>query len=267
MKHFDEKTAMFLTAFGLVLTLIAVSCESKNKPDNYIVANAMTALRQELPLRMEGLGKVSDIDYEGNKVLFHMRIKEDDSIGMNVNKISNNKALAKEIVFIQIGMMNDQIKDALKDIAEQSFGLRVVVDGSNYNHGLIELSSEEIKVALSNKEKRTDEDFSLEMVALTTRMMLPAQVDQITTWTDTRMTDTSFEYVYRIDDDDIDMNGIDISMLKNEKLTMLRQNMDVMRNVVCLCKSTRRNLIYRYIGNRSAKTIDVVLTYSDLETI
>lgn len=252
---------------GVLLALMSVSCGSSNKPENNVVADAMTTLRQELPFRLEGLGKVRDIDYEGNTVLLLMRIQEDDAYGMNVNKISRNKALAKEIVSAQIGMMSDHMKDAMRNIAEQSFGLRVVVNGSNSNQGIINLSSEEISAALSNTSNKTSEDYSLEMVALTTRLMLPTRVDQVTTWTDTRMTDSSFEYVYRIDDDGIGLNGIDISFLKSEKLTMLRQNMDVMGNVVGLCKSTRRNLVYKYIGNRSNKTIDIVLTPSDLETI
>ena len=258
---------MFVSVLGLVLPLIFISCGSNNKPENRVVADAITTLKKELPFRMEGLGKVRDVDYEGNTVLFQLRIKEDDASGLNVNKINNNKLLAKEIVSTQIGMMNDLMKGAMKNIAEQSFGLRVVVDGSNSNQGIIELSSEEIKTALSNTRNKTQEDFSLEMVALTTRMMLPTQIDQVTTWTDTRMTSASFEYVYRIDDDGIDLNGIDLRIIKNEKLSMLRQNIDLMRNVVGLCKSTRRNLVFRYIGNRSNITIDVVLTPSDLKTM
>ena len=267
MKKFCKTYKGTIFLFVVLLVLMFISCGSNNKPENSVVADAMTALRQELPFRMEGIGKVRDIDYKENTVLFLMKIREDDAFGMNVNKINNNKVLAREIVSTQIGMMADKMKNAMRIIAEQSWGLRVVVNGSNSNQGIIDLSSEDISAALSKTSNKTPEDYSLEMVALTTRLMLPTRVDEVTTWTDTRMTDSSFEYVYGIDDDGIDLNRIDISLLKDEKLTILRQNMDVMGNVVSLCKSTHRNLVYRYIGNRSNRTIDVVLTPSDLETI
>ena len=267
VRRFSKTYSETTLTLGLLLALMSVSCAFSNKPENSIVADAITALRQELPFCMEGLGKVRDIDYEDNSVLFLMRIQEDDAYGMNVNKISNNKVIAKEILSTQIGMMDDQKKDAIRNIAEQSFGLRIVVNGSNSNQGIIDLSPKEISEALSKTTNKTLEDYSLEMVVLTTKLMLPARVDQVTTWTDTRMTDSTFEYVYRIDDYSIDMNAIEISSLKSEKITVLRQNMDIMGNVVYQCKSTRRNLIYRYIGNRSNKTIDIVLTPYDLDTI
>ena len=105
------------------------------------------------------------------------------------------------------------------------------------------------------------------MVAMTTQLMLPARVDQITTWTDTRLTDETFEYIYHIDEGVIDLSSIDMGALKSEKLTILSQNMDVMSNVVNCCKSTGRNLIYKYVGGNSDQTIQVVLTPTDLDNI
>lgn len=268
MKQFckTNKGTMILL-LGILLFFVFVSCGSTNKPKNSVVADAMTTLREDLPFKLEGLGKVRDIDYEGNTILFQMRIQEDAANGMDVSMINHKKSLAKEIISAQIGMLSDQMKDALKKIAEQSFGLRVIVNGSDSNQGFIELTPNEINIALSNIPFKTQDDFSLGMVALTTRLLLPTQVDEITAWIDTRMTDNTFEYVYRINDGGIDLNSINVNMLKNEKMTMFRQNMDVLGNVVGLCISTRRNIICRYIGNHSNKTIDVVLTPTDLETL
>jgi hypothetical protein len=40
-----------------------------------------------------------------------------------------------------------------------------------------------------------------------------------------------------------------------------------MGNVVKCCKATHRNLVYKYIGNNSNKTILVVLTPTDLDNV
>ena len=255
-------------ALCLMLMGIASCGSSSRSPENKIVADAMASLRNELPIHLEGLGKVREVDYEGNSVIFRMRIQEDASYGMSVIKISENQSLAKEIVSAQIGMMNAQQKEAIKVIAGESFGLKVLISGSSSSRdGIINLTSDEIESALANAQDKSADDFSLEMVAMTTRLMLPARVDQVTTWTDTRLTDETFEYIYHIDDGSIDLSGIDMGVLKSEKLTMLSQNMDVMGNVVKCCKATHRNLVYKYIRNNSNKTILVVLTPTDLDNV
>lgn len=252
----------------LMLMDIASCCSSNRSPENKVVADAMASLRNELPIHLEGLGKVREVDYEGNNVIFRMRIQEDASYGLSVTKISDNQVLAKEIVAAQIGMMKAQEKQAIKAIAGESFGLKVLISGSSSSRdGIINLSSDEIKSAIANTQNKSADDFSLEMVAMTTRLMLPVRVDQVTTWTDTRLTDNTFEYIYRIDDGSIDLSSIDMSAMKNEKLTMLSQNMDVMGNVVSCCKSTRRNLIYKYVENNSNISIQVVLAPTDLDNI
>ena len=267
MKQFCKTYKGTTFLLGMLLFLISVSCGSNNKPKNIVVTDAIRFLRQESPFSMEGFGMVRNIDYEGNTILFQMQIYEDDNYGLNISKINSKQTLAKEIVSAQIGMMEKQIKDAMKNIAEQSYGLRIVMNGSNSNQGIINLSPDEIKTALSNTSNKTQEDFTLEMVALTTKLLLPAQIDQGATWIDTRMTDTSFEYVYTINDANINLDGVNLSILKKEKITVLRQNMDSMKKIVNLCKATHRNLIFRFIGIHSNKKIDIVLTPSDLETI
>ena len=263
MKQISIKLVLCIMLIGIA------NCGSSNRsPENKVVADAIALLRNELPVHLEGLGKVREVDYEGNNVIFRMRIQEDASYGMSVTKISKNQSLAKEIVAAQIGMMNSQEKEAIKAIAGESFGLKVIISGSSSNRdGIINLSPDEIESALANAQKKSADDFSLEMVAMTTRLMLPVQVDEITTWTDTRLTDNTFEYIYHIDDSNIDLSCIDMGALKSEKLTMLSQNMDVMSNVVNCCKSTGRNLIYKYIGNNSDQCILVILTPSDLDNV
>lgn len=251
----------------LCLMLMGIaSCGSSNRsPENKIVADAMASLRNELPIHLEGLGKVREVDYEGNDIIFRMQIKDEASSGMSVTKINENQSLAKEIVAVQIGMMNERKKEAIKAIAGESFGLKVLISGSSSNRdGIINLSADEIESALANAQNKAAEDFSLEMVAMTTRLMLPVRVDQVTIWTDTRLTDETFEYIYHIDDGYIDLSNIDMGMMKREKLTMLSQNMDLMDNVVNCCISTHRSLVYKYIGNSSNKTVSVILSESDL---
>lgn len=251
------------------LSLTIVSCFSTNNvPQNKVVADAMMSLKEALPIHLEGLGNVNEVDYDGNNVIFRMWIQEDDSYGLNVSKISSNQALARKIISAQIGMMDKNAKEAIKSIAGQSFGLKVLIGGSNSSRdGVINLSSDDLKLALANAQIKSADDFSLEMVAMTTRLILPARVDQITTWTDTRLTETTFEYVYRIDDANINLANADMEMLKQEKLMMLTQNMDVMSKVVRCCKSTHRNLVYKYIGNNTNKIIAVVLTPMDLDNL
>lgn len=249
--------------FILGLKMCMSSCSS-----NRNINNALIMLRQELPIELEGLGKVREIEKEENTVIFRMRIRDEATSGMSITRISKNPSLAKEIVAAQIGMMNERKKEAIKTIAGESFGLKVLISGSSSSRdGEINLSSGEIESALNNSQNKTAEDFSLEMVAMTTKLMLPTRVDQITTWTDTRVGNDTFEYIYCLDDRGIDLSYIDMRMMKRERLTMLSQNLNLVRNVVRCCIATHRNLIYTFIGNTSNKTISVILTENDLREI
>ena len=250
---------VFILILGLKMCMS--SCSSNRNIDN-----ALISLKQELPINMEGLGKVREVDYEESTVVFRMRIRDEASSGMSVTKITRNQTLAKEIVSAQIGMMNERVKEAIRAIAGESFGLKVLICGSSSSRdGEINLSSAEIESALNNSQNKTSEDFSLEMVAMTTKLMLPTQIDQVTTWTDTRVGNDTIEYIYRLDDSAIDLSNFDIGVMKREKLTMLSQNMDLMGNVVRCCIATHRSLVCKYIGNTSNRSISVILTESDLK--
>lgn len=252
----------------LVLMFLCTACGNSNKvPENHIVADAIVALQQELPIDLPGLGVIRSVDYEENTVKLRMRIQEDDSYGVSVQKISSHKGLAQEIISSQIGMMNDKVKNAINSIAEQSYNLCVVVNGSNsLNQAEICLVPEDLKYAVVRFWKSVD-DFSLAMIALSTKLMLPLKADPVTTWTNTRLTDTTFEYIYNIDDDEIDLENVDIESVRLERLELLRQNMDLLENVVRGCISTNRDLVYKYVGNISNKTVKITLTNADLRKI
>lgn len=227
----------------------------------------MDVLEQNLPIKVEGLGNIRDISSGNNFVLFEMRIQENEAYGINVNKISSNHLIAEEIISTQISIMKSQMKDALNNIAKQNFKIKVIINGSNSNQGIIVLSPIQIESAINTNNKISDYEFSLKMTSLTTKIMLPIQVDKITTWIDTQMTSSTFEYIYLIDDLEIDINNINMNVIKHERIESLRQNLDIMDKVIKCCLATNRNLIYKYICKQSNKTVCVVLTYTDLKNL
>lgn len=258
---------VLLCATFVLVFLCSTICPLNPKPENHIVTDAITSLQQELPIKMEGLGTIREVDYDENSVILRMRIQEDDLYEVNVQKISSHKGLAQEIISSQISMMNDEVKNAINSIAEQSYNLCVVINGSNsLNSVEIYLMPEDLKYAVVRFWKSAD-DFSLSMIALSTKLMLPLKADPVTTWTNTRLTDTTFEYIYKIDDKGMDLENVDIESMRLERLELLRQNMDLLENVVKGCISTNRNLVYKYIGRFSDKTIDIVITDAELRYI
>ena len=257
--------------FTLVLSLMLMgitNCDSFNHSQKNKVADAIASLRNELPIRLEGLGPVREIYQENNYVIFHVKITDDSPRGISVTKFNEKPTIAKEIGVAQIGMMDSQEKEAVKAIAKESFGLKFRISGSSsYYDGIINLTPDEIESALANAQNKSADDFALKMVEMTTRLLLPVKVDKLSTWIDTRLTDNTFEYVYRIDDDNIDLSSYDTNAMKKKTLAMISQNMDVFGNVVSCCKATHRSLISIFIGKNSNKSIQVVLTPTDLDNV
>lgn len=261
-----SKIAMKKILNTMMLCVIIISitnCGSKDTSENVIVAEAVETLCQELPIHLEGLGYVREIIQDDGAVIFRMRIKEEAAIGLNVAKITN-QILGKEILSLQIGMMDKQEKEAIKLIAGQSYGLKLIIKGSESNKGVISLSPEEIESALTNARNKSKDDFALEMIAMATRLMLPVQIGPITMWTDARVSSNTFEYVYHIDDTNDELSEINKDMIKNA----VSQNMgSLYKNIVGGCIATHRNFVCTYIGNITNKKVKIVLTESDLKNI
>lgn len=269
MNMTKNKQRLILTIFLMSsVFFVCTGCKQKLRGGNEAINDAIYRLSKELPIRLEGLGIVQKINFDDNSVIFLMRIKEEISSGLNVTKINEKGDLAKKIVLTQIKRMDDQIKDAIKSIGEQGYSLKVHINGTESKRtGVIKLSSNEILTAVSQPLEISEEDYSLLMISLTTKMMLPTKVDEVTTWTETIVTDNSFEYVYSINDKYVDMTLADKTQMKIEKENMLIQHLNLMQNVISKCISSHRKLIYRYIGSQSGISLDIVFSEKELKEI
>ena len=248
-------------------TRMTESLSSDDKSNMY-VKEAVYSLMDRLPIEFPGIGKVKRISYYGEYVIFEISIKEDASYGLLVEKINEKIELAEEVIMTCLGIQDEDIKNEIKVIAEQSCNLTIEIKGnSSQRIGFVHLSPDKLKRALTQSHFSSSEEASLGMTALTTRLMLPVQVNQVTTWIDTRLTKTSFMYVYNLDDKEIDWKYVDKGMMKEEQISILRQNKDVMGKVIRCCIITHRNLVYRYVGSSSKKNVDVTLTDKDLSNL
>lgn len=259
---FEIAMKKILNTMMLCMIIISITnCGSKDTSENVIVAEAVETLCQELPIHLEGLGYVREIVQDDGAVIFRMKIKEEAAIGLNVAKITN-QTLGKEILSLQIGMMDKQEKEAIKLIAGQSYGLKLIIKGSESNKGEIYLSPKEIESALTNAQDKSEDDFALEMIAMATRLMLPVQTGPITMWTDARVSSKTFEYVYRIDDANFELSEINKDIIKNA----ISQNMgSLYKNIVGGCIATHRSFVCTYIGNTTNRKIRIILTEKDLK--
>lgn len=220
--------------FLVFAILLLVSCGKTSKPkaDNAGISQSLKVLELETPIHMEGFGNVNDIAINADTLCFNINIQDGMPMPL-INKINTKKNLAGEIVSEQIKSQNKNVKDALARIADMSIPLKVTLQGSEEGgKAIIVLTYKQMKDAANDETNMSNTDFSLEMVAMTTRLLLPAQVDELTHWTDTKLTKDAFEYVYKIDDSQIDMTNLDTKLLKDEKSKDLRNNYDLLANVI-----------------------------------
>ena len=105
------------------------------------------------------------------------------------------------------------------------------------------------------------------MIALTTKLVLPVQIDHRTLWVDTRLTQNSFIYVYNIDVNNVEFYTLEnnLEQLKKEKLQQLHDDINHLRNVVKYCISTKRNFVIKYVCNDLDKAIEISFTPKELD--
>ena len=259
----DSSKAWLYATFCLSLLL---SCNGKLGANKKQLL-AKRQIEAIMPIRYEGFGLARSVDIENETITFIIRVEEEGK-DFSIEKINRKKKLAKQIVNKQIAMMDEKVKSVLHSLAEKNYSLRIRIVGTvSPNNGIIELSAEELRIASSTKQNMQINDFKLEMVAMTTRIMLPTRIDELTEWVDTRLNSDSFEYVYNLDDSRFDLDSMDLYMLKEEQLTLLKDNIYYLNNVIHNCLETDRSIVITYLGKDSGKSISVTLNTDDIRNV
>ena len=226
-------------------------------------------IEKEAPFNLEMLGESGRVYYGLGSVMIDFTISDNcNPLGIELDYIYKNKADAKEFLMTEIQAMPKSLRKAMGDIVKEKLALTIhLYLAYSHTSADITLESYEIDKALKRNTNIDPQTMSLLLISKSEKMLLPVQVDELTFWTDSQLNDDSFIYVYEVDDSNIDLNAIDLALLKQQMKSLYAHPQKPMQKQIELCIKTQRSIGYKYIGTRTNKTFTVSLTPIELQSI
>lgn len=256
-------TPIFMMMSILVMTL--TSCEDQSVKELKTVINKV---QSECPMNMGMLGDVLDVKYldDSHEVKIYYNINEEfidiDAFNKNQELVQNNLKLA---------FATGDSRKLSEMIVKANAGLKVVYKNASSGRTCeVACSSEELKEMLARPLSETEiyemiitNQVSMENArcpyAVEEGLMMQKVVDE-----------NGFIVYYA----DIDEDLYDISQLKHpEVMREMRSSVEeyfsepMLERFITLLTSVNKGVIYRYVGNKSGETIDIVFTVDDLKTV
>jgi hypothetical protein len=127
---------------------------------------------------------------------------------------------------------------------------------------------ERVKSISSEKESETwDYDGLLTEEVERFNKKLPQKVDEVSLWDSYTLEEDALTYHYIIDDKKVDMNKIDIEIIKENMLKDYKKHYNEMIISIEGCIATNRCIRYRYTGETTKKELEFLLLPSELQSI
>lgn len=221
------------------------------------------------PFSLEMLGKIRKTHYGTGMLIMEFELSDEyNPLGLDLDYVYKNEDAAKELIMTEIQAMPEKLREAMSDIAKEQFSLSIGLSlTSRSKSANILLEPYEIESALKRNTNIDPETMSLMLISKAENMLLPVNVDQLTNWTASQLSKSSFVYVYEVDDSTIDLNAIDRVKLKEQMRSLYAHPQKPMVRQIELCIKTGRSIGYKYIGTQTNTSFTIELSPSELQNV
>lgn len=191
------------------------------------------------------------------------------SNSMIVEAINSDYNLAKQYLSQQFISNDPNLRDFLELLLDAKSGLKVIYkDVMSGNQATISYSISEIPRLRNNYA--SDPLVTLRFELLAANLLMPLQVDDITTCYQVSLEGNFVVYEERVNDSYIDMSEIKhSSYLKQELKKTLRGTLSYAQqfDFVEMCVKAGKGVRYHYIGEYSNVSFDIDFTVSELRSL
>ena len=213
-------------------------------------------IKKEMPIKLEVLGTLNRVYYGTGVVIMDF---EPDNIlvpkEIDDNNVSVNTNASKQFVMAEIQNMPDNVRQLIKEVADESFSLslefRIRPSGHNIT---VTLDPSEILAALEKPNEKDKETMELLLRIKAEKMFLPFKVDPLTSLVDIGLDQYAMTYIYEVDDSNFDITSIDEKKFRQQiAQELLAATSFDKGSTVNLCVTSGRNIGYKFIGTCSKK--------------
>ncbi len=249
--------AMLLT---LTILLLTPACNIK---DNSKMKREIEAADKECPINMGIVGDVISIKYDEDNNLVKIYISINEEVA-SIMAMKKNVELAKKS--IKLALNTSKSRPMVDEMIAAGSGLEIIYKGSSSGKSFtLNLSPDDIKgIQNSNLTDLDIKQMMLENQIVMANSQYPEKIDE------------GMEIVKMYDDGDnivyecvLDENMYDIALIKTNG-KYIKKNMSalfddpMMKRMIDLMCSLGKNLVFRYIGDKSNQSGDITFTTDEM---
>lgn len=219
-------------------------------------------INKNTPSSLGEIGYLKETKYENKNFTIHIMFN--DKI-VNIQNMKNQTEVFKENAMTIFGSKykNSSTSNLISNIAEANASLTCIYEAMVSGDSIrIFLSKEEVLQTLKEAEETNkDPEALIAKQCRISNIHMPIKVDEQTTLNRTILEKKQVIYDFIIDEQLLDMK----ELKKDKKAIKLRIYLALRpQYFLKLCKETKRNIIYRYTGNKTGKSISIKVPYKDL---
>ena len=247
----------FYALISIAFMAAAVACSNGNK-----LQKIVKQINDTCPVYLSNELSMTGAAYENETVCIFY---DYDSEYFNLDFIRQNEDVFRNNTLTVLSSTSDKrIKEMLSLIAEEDADFEMVFTKPGEGEYSLHFTSEELK---EMSTAPVDSRKQLETVVASIKMQLPIDTGQGLIVKDAILEDNNLVYVNECDEKLISID------LLNERRALVKTSIQqefsnkrdqVTQSQLKLMKECNVNLAYRYVGNTSGKTCEVVIGYDEL---
>ena len=241
------------------LAFVAVSCKSDSDRAKNELEKMAKEANESCPFSIGMVGEITSIEFDGKNLVFYASVDEDF---VDLDVLEQNPELAKEGAFqAMFSNANAETKKLMEELEKANAGLRAVYKGKTSGRTVsFTISYDELKKRSDNPSEAMDPDEFLEQNVRVTNNQCPVSVETGIVMQEVFVEGSNVVYLYSMDEDlyDIDQmeeNRSEAQALLDDEIRNLERDA-AGKQFLDACRNAHKNIIYRYVGSASGKSVD-----------
>ena len=251
---------LIISILVLHLMLPYVFCGSNVQKNKKELKNIIKEVSKECPIQVDQYTSIVNMEYSHNTIVITYGVGL-----MNWDAFrSNEAALRSNILLGFANQQNEFFKKFIEAVIRANVDMRLIfIDGKGRNFSVY-FTVEELKANMPGVD--ADPEMLLKSVYDNVKMQIPMEVVKGLTIKDVQLDKKSFVYIYECDESIIDIDNLNnnLSEIKKGIIENIVVNGVTLQSLTSGIKATNRNLVYKYVGSSSGKTVIVSIESDEL---
>lgn len=234
----------------------------KERKRNNTVAGQVEKANQLCPIDLGGVGTITSISIAGKQVVYHV---EYDNTLISLDMVKLSADAIKRVFFLSSFIQNAQGHNngdrLMQMLIEQGYGLTMYIS-SNKDNFYISISPQEL-AAYEKQDRLNPTEAVKDLINMQVEMAhetLPQTIDTGLICTNISIEDNNVIYRVEADEKQYNISAFeDNKESAKEELYMAWKSEPTMRNMLSLCKVAHTGIVYRFVGNVSQDSCDIVI--------